>query len=152
MTLGEKIQTLRKQQGLSQEALAEKLAVTRQTVSKWELNRSLPDLDFIARLSAVFQVSVDSLIKEELSVPEKYSASEEPPAQKKAFHFTAKAKRTLWATLSIAELIAVFVCLVCDYFTAKNLLWSLITAASMAAGWFVLRPVLTTNDLISPAN
>ena len=37
MTLGEKIQKLRKQQGLSQEALAEKVTVTRQTISKWEL-------------------------------------------------------------------------------------------------------------------
>ena len=59
MTLGEKIQILRKQNGLSQEALAEKLAVTRQTVSKWELNRSMPDLDFIARLSELFHVSAD---------------------------------------------------------------------------------------------
>ncbi|MDO4284863.1 MAG: helix-turn-helix transcriptional regulator [Eubacteriales bacterium] len=41
MTLGEKIQKLRKQHGLSQEALAEKLNVTRQTISKWELGVSL---------------------------------------------------------------------------------------------------------------
>ena len=40
MTLGEKIQKLRKQQGLSQEALAEKVTVTRQTISKWELGVS----------------------------------------------------------------------------------------------------------------
>ena len=40
MTLGEKIQKLRKQQGLSQEALAEKVTVTRQTISKWELGQS----------------------------------------------------------------------------------------------------------------
>ena len=40
MTLGEKIQKLRKQQGLSQEALAEKVTVTRQTISKWELGAS----------------------------------------------------------------------------------------------------------------
>lgn len=48
MTLGEKIQKLRKQRGLSQEALAKKVTVTRQTISKWELGQSLPDLDFIA--------------------------------------------------------------------------------------------------------
>ena len=41
MTLGEKIQKLRKQRGLSQEALAEKVTVTRQTISKWELGVSL---------------------------------------------------------------------------------------------------------------
>ena len=62
MTLGEKIQKLRKQQGLSQEALAEKVTVTRQTISKWELGQSLPDLDFIAQLSEIFNVSSDYLI------------------------------------------------------------------------------------------
>ena len=43
MTLGEKIQKLRKQRGLSQEALAEKVTVTRQTISKWELGKIVPD-------------------------------------------------------------------------------------------------------------
>ena len=59
MTLGEKIQKLRKQNGFSQEALAEKVTVTRQTISKWELNQSTPDLDFIAQLSNIFNVSSD---------------------------------------------------------------------------------------------
>lgn len=61
MTLGEKIQKLRKQRGLSQEALAEKVTVTRQTISKWELGQSLPDLDFIAQLSDIFSVSRGSM-------------------------------------------------------------------------------------------
>ncbi|MEX8341051.1 helix-turn-helix domain-containing protein [Clostridioides difficile] len=61
MTLGEKIQKLRKQNGFSQEELAEKVTVTRQTISKWELNQSEPDLDFIAQLSNIFNVSADIL-------------------------------------------------------------------------------------------
>lgn len=69
MTLGEKIQKLRKQRGLSQEALAEKVTVTRQTISKWELGQSLPDLDFIAQLSNIFNVSSDYLIKDEMTEP-----------------------------------------------------------------------------------
>ena len=69
MTLGEKIQKLRKQRGLSQEALAEKVTVTRQTISKWELGQSLPDLDFIAQLSDIFNVSSDYLIKDEMTEP-----------------------------------------------------------------------------------
>ena len=67
MTLGEKIQRLRKETGLSQEALAEKINVTRQTVSKWECNQSSPDLDFIAQLSDIFNVSADYLIQAEIS-------------------------------------------------------------------------------------
>ena len=142
MTLGEKLQTLRKQNGLSQEALAEKLAVTRQTVSKWELNRSMPDLDFIARLSELFHVSADYLIKDELTAPDA------PQVQKKAFRFTEKAKRTLLTALSVLELTAVFVCLICDYFIAKSLSWSLIAIAGMAAGWLVLLPVLTAKEKV----
>ncbi len=145
MTLGEKLQTLRKQNGLSQEALAEKLAVTRQTVSKWELNRSMPDLDLIARLSELFHVPADYLIKDKMTAPD------EPQAQKKAFRFTEKAKRTLLILISVSELLAVFVCLICDYFTAKSLSslsWSLIAIAAMAAGWLVLLPVLTAKEKV----
>ena len=70
MTLGEKIQKLRKQRGLSQEALAEKVTVTRQTISKWELGQSTPDLNFIAQLSDIFNVSSDYLIKDEMTEPD----------------------------------------------------------------------------------
>ena len=63
MTLGEKIQKLRKQRGLSQEALAEKVTVTRQTISKWELGQSTPDLNFIAQLSDIFNVPLIILLK-----------------------------------------------------------------------------------------
>lgn len=48
MTIGEKIQKLRKQRGLSQEVLVEKVTVIRQTISEWELGQSTLDLDFIA--------------------------------------------------------------------------------------------------------
>ncbi len=70
MAIGEKIQKLRKQRGLSQEALAEKVTVTRQTISKWELGQSTPDLDFIAQLSDIFNVSSDYLIKDEMTEPD----------------------------------------------------------------------------------
>lgn len=142
MTLGEKLQALRKQNGLSQEALAEKLAVTRQTVSKWERNCSLPDLDFIARLSELFHVSADYLIREEQPMPDA------PPMPKKAFQFTRKAKRTVLMVLSLAELTAGFVCLVCDHFTSKTLSWSLIVLAALAAAWFVLLPLLTAKEKV----
>lgn len=64
MTLGEKIYKLRIQQGLSQEALGEKLGVSRQSVSKWETDQSVPELDKIVALSEVFAVSTDYLLKE----------------------------------------------------------------------------------------
>ena len=64
MTLGEKIQQLRKASGLSQDQLAEQLDVSRQSISKWELNDAVPDVKRLIRLSELFDVSIDELLKE----------------------------------------------------------------------------------------
>lgn len=64
MNLGEKIIGLRKREGWSQEELAGRLEISRQSVSKWESNTSVPELDKIVRLSEIFGVSVDYLLKE----------------------------------------------------------------------------------------
>lgn len=65
MTFGETLKSLRKAKGLSQEQLAETLNIARQTISKWELNQSTPDMNYIAQLSEFFNVSTDYLIKGE---------------------------------------------------------------------------------------
>ena len=59
MTLGEKILSLRTARDMSQDDLAEKLEVSRQSVSKWETGQSTPDLDKIIRLADLFGVNVD---------------------------------------------------------------------------------------------
>lgn len=69
--LSDKIMELRKRNGMSQEALAEKLDVSRQSVSKWETGESVPDLDRIIKLSEIFGVSTDYLLKNEMSECEK---------------------------------------------------------------------------------
>lgn len=66
MILSEKIVKLRKKNGWSQEELAEKLGISRQSVSKWESGTSIPDLDNILKLSALFDVSTDYLLKDEI--------------------------------------------------------------------------------------
>lgn len=66
MILADKIIELRKKAGLSQEELAEKMGVSRQSVSKWEGALSIPDLDKILLLSEIFGVSTDYLLKDEL--------------------------------------------------------------------------------------
>lgn len=63
MNLGEKIYNLRTQNNLSQGDLAEKLGVSRQSISKWENNSAVPDLEKIIKLSDIFGVSIDSMIK-----------------------------------------------------------------------------------------
>ena len=64
MNLGEKILALRKAAGLSQDQLAEALNVSRQSVSKWELGESVPDLSRLVALSELFHVSLDALLRD----------------------------------------------------------------------------------------
>ena len=71
MTFGEKLQRLRAQRGLSQDALAEALGVSRQAVSRWERDETLPETEKVMRLSRYFQVTTDYLLLEEAPVPER---------------------------------------------------------------------------------
>ena len=66
MILADKIVSLRKKAGWSQEELAEQLGVTRQSVSKWEGAQSIPDMDKVVQMSRLFGVTTDYLLKDEL--------------------------------------------------------------------------------------
>ena len=63
MNFSEKLLTLRKAKDLTQEQLAEKLDVSRQSVSKWESGQATPDLEKIVEISAIFDVTTDYLLK-----------------------------------------------------------------------------------------
>lgn len=76
MTLGEKITTLRNQHEMSQGDLAEKMNVSRQSISKWETGTSVPELEKLIQLSELFHITLDELVKGEL-IPEK-EIEEEP--------------------------------------------------------------------------
>lgn len=80
--LGNKLQQLRKQRGLSQETLAERLGVSRQAVSKWETGDSSPDLDKIMQIGAIFQISIDDLLKDSVQEKEVSPKTEQPPHHK----------------------------------------------------------------------
>lgn len=73
MTLGARLQALRLRHGMSQDALADKLGVSRQAVSKWERDEATPDLDKILKLSELYGISLDTLLKDE---PQSF---QEPP-------------------------------------------------------------------------
>lgn len=106
MILADKIIELRKKAGMSQEELAEKLGVSRQSVSKWEMSQSTPDLNRILKMSEVFGVSTDYLLKDEIDltkhdttadIPETVHDETEPPltyvSMKEANDFLSKNKK-----------------------------------------------------------
>lgn len=86
MDIGEKLFELRKGKGLSQEEVAEKLNVTRQTVSKWETNQSTPDFDKIMPICELYGITTEELLtgkkKEEENNFEKVEEKEERPLTK----------------------------------------------------------------------
>ncbi len=65
MKLYEKLQMLRKDRKLSQEELADAMGISRQAVAKWEFGQSYPDIDNLIRLSELYKVSIDRLVKED---------------------------------------------------------------------------------------
>ncbi len=70
MILAEKILALRKSNGWSQEELAEKIHVSRQSISKWESAAAIPDINRILELAKLFEVTTDYLLKDDIEKTE----------------------------------------------------------------------------------
>ena len=87
MTIGEKIQFYRKQIGLSQEALGQKLLVSRQTVSLWEMDKTLPTIDNLLRLKEIFSVSIDDILSESNPAEEQSETPERKPKETYIFQY-----------------------------------------------------------------
>ena len=82
MTLGQRIQELRKQRGMSQEALGDALGVSRQAVSKWEGDNGIPELDTLIAMSRLFEVTVGQLLGVEEAAEQKRETVNEPEEDK----------------------------------------------------------------------
>ncbi len=109
MTLGEKIKLARKQAGLSQEQLAEKIGVSRSAVAKWEVNNGMPDIDNLKALSQLLGVTIDSLVNsrecfaDEGAYLEQATIAEEPATPNRT---TSKKWRKAIAVI----LLIIFIC------------------------------------------
>ena len=113
MIFADKLIQLRKQKGWSQEELAEKMEVTRQSVSKWESAQSVPDIERILQLSDIFDVSLDYLLKNNEDINEQILSADEKPEAYKAIDLT-EAKSFIEAKKSTAVPVAigVFLCVI----------------------------------------
>lgn len=115
MSLGEKLQSLRRARGLSQEQLALALNVSRQAVSKWETGESTPDLDKLRALSAYFGVTTDYLIWDDrpaersAPAPEEAAAPETPAVRKHDIRAFVR-KNAHWAGYAVAIVGAALLC------------------------------------------
>ncbi|MDY3618843.1 helix-turn-helix domain-containing protein [Agathobaculum sp.] len=111
MTTGEKIAALRRELDLSQEALADKLGLSRQAVSKWEADQTVPGMENLVELAKLFGVSVDTLLRPDEPLPGK--SVESPTAfQPNGYTISYKpelTKKTKWFIWCLSALIAVSV-------------------------------------------
>jgi transcriptional regulator with XRE-family HTH domain len=96
MILQEKLYALRSRAGLTQEALAEVLGVSRQAVAKWEQGISVPDIGNIVALARAFQVTVDSLVKPEMDCGMRMLAPEKAD-EDALIGFLLRAKKATYA-------------------------------------------------------
>ena len=87
MTIGEKIAQLRISSHMSQEALAERLNVSRQSISKWELGESTPQLNKIAMLCSIFNLSSDELLRNDVALPLSKESRQEASTEIKNKYF-----------------------------------------------------------------
>ena len=111
MILADKIIDLRKKNGWSQEELAEKLDVSRQSISKWEGAQSVPDMNKILRLSEVFGVSTDYLLKDELESCDALAVSETESAARSVSMEDAVAFLWIKAKNAAQVALGVFLCI-----------------------------------------
>ena len=105
MALSEKLYTLRKKSGLSQEQLAEQLNVSRQAISKWESGTSSPESDKLIAISRYFNVSLDYLMKEDNDQSEDTLQTE----QKKSAQVANRTQRSVGFIICIGGIICLIV-------------------------------------------
>ena len=111
MILADKIISLRKKMGWSQEELAHQLNVSRQAVSKWESAQSVPDLERVLQLSRLFGVTTDYLLKEEQET-ETYTADDVPSALRKVTLAQANEYLALRKSAALRIAIATVLCMI----------------------------------------
>lgn len=153
MTFQEQLITLRKQQGLSQEQLGSKLGVTRQTVSKWELGITTPEMDKLMLLADLFQISIDELVgrtaKDTGSETVHTCTDEKTPPVKEIhyipypWHYEYKSRRTLFGLPLIHVNIGRWVpgqkhCRAKGIIAVGNITSGILTLGGIASGIFSL--------------
>ena len=142
MTIGVKIQNLRKQKGLSQEQLAEAVGVSRQAVSKWEAEQSVPDIDKIILICDYFGVTTDYILRdEEMSCIETVQSTNKDEEEK---DMDNKKKSTLLLTVAVMLYI---LCAVPIIIIPNQVgLVLLLVMVAVATGMMIFRSRLNSSD------
>lgn len=137
MEISSQIKKYRNAMGLSQEELAEKIYVTRQTISNWENAKSYPDIHSLLLLSSLFNISLDQLIKGDIEIMKKEISKEE------VAKFNKVSKQ--FAVLFVASLIA-FIPLVVYLKPYGMIIWAILYLITLGFG-FKIGKIEKSNDI-----
>lgn len=139
MDIGKRIREYRKIYNLSQEQLADKIFVSRQTVSNWENNKTYPDIQIIVSLSILFNVSLDELIREDLEEM-KMKISNNKATKRADIYSLIMICSTILASLSIGLVVAL---------PESKFIWIVPVTLFLPELWssFVLEKFKRNNDL-----
>jgi len=157
MSLGLRIQQLRKAGGLSQEQLADYLNVSRQAISKWETDQSSPDIENILAISNVFSISTDELLENDMT-----NHAENPIFQSKKIQkwqsTAARRIKSLFKFIDIKIIFMIFtllcflavgICVIVNYAINGQLTWAGYPIISVSFGWFIILPLFFRKYVIA---
>ena len=160
MSLGEKIQQLRKAGGLSQEQLADSLMVSRQAVSKWETDQSSPDIENILALSRFFSISTDELLGNDVcrntSAPSPQPVEEREKQSSGCFSWIRKFNgvnlirrfigfidcKIIFMLFTLMCFLAAGICVIVNYAIEGRLTWAAYPIISLVPGWLIITPLI----------
>jgi transcriptional regulator with XRE-family HTH domain len=149
MSLGTNIQQLRKTALLSQEQLADSLNVSRQAVSKWETDQTLPEIDKLLAMSQLFNVSTDSMLNNDVESVGFQGSEKEKNGIVKISNITVSAikrfpyrdNKVLFYLFSIICIIAIGVCIFVNLALNNLISWAMYPIVSVSFVWIVSIPV-----------
>ena len=140
MTLGQRIQELRKQSNLSQEALGEKLGVSRQAVSRWEMDGAVPEVDKLIAMGRLFGVDLNSLLQVDQSGPAGEGEAQDPAPEEAAPLRPANRRRWLLPALALLALVLGLVALTLSFGRTTGKLSDRLTALESRVEELEARP------------
>lgn len=144
--VGQFISARRQELGLTQKQLAEQLHVTDKAVSKWERGQGYPDISTLPLLAEVLGVSIDEMLSGSqdslhdapvIEVKDMMQTIREVDSQR-----MERVARWCWLIVTLAGLVAILVCGICNYAIDGGFTWSLYPMASVVFAWLIITPVL----------
>lgn len=141
------IAELRKEKSMTQKALAEKLSVTDKAVSKWERGNGFPEITIIPAIADILEVSANELLAGQRNAQADTNPSCADEIVISTIDYIEKTNKRSSSTMvltmiSTLFLLALFVCILCDYAVSKKLDWSLYPAGALAVAWLIITPLI----------